>query len=52
MKSSPVSRFWPWCDAAAKVYARDGLARWLRREGVEYEAFDDLDDVLRSLEAR
>jgi 2-hydroxy-3-keto-5-methylthiopentenyl-1-phosphate phosphatase len=38
--------------AATTVFARDGLARWLRDEGVEHQTFDDLDDVRRSLEAR
>jgi 2-hydroxy-3-keto-5-methylthiopentenyl-1-phosphate phosphatase len=35
--------------AATRVFARDGLARWLQEQGVEHEAFDDLDDVRRSL---
>jgi 2-hydroxy-3-keto-5-methylthiopentenyl-1-phosphate phosphatase len=35
--------------AAERVFARDGLARWLDREGVFYEGFDDLTDVLRAL---
>ncbi len=38
--------------AATRVFARDGLARWLREQGVEHEAFDDLDDVRRSLAGR
>lgn len=35
--------------AATRVFARDGLARWLQEQGVEHELFDDLDDVRRSL---
>lgn len=34
---------------AERVFARDGLARWLDRQGVPYEGFDDLDDVLAAL---
>ena len=30
---------------ASRVFARDGLARWLGEHGVPYEPFDDLDDV-------
>ena len=35
--------------AAQRRFARDGLARWLDREGVPYEPFDDLHDVLAAL---
>ena len=35
--------------AADRVFARDGLARWLDGEGVAYEPFDDLHDVRRAL---
>ena len=35
--------------AAERRFARDGLARWLDREGVPYEPFDDLHDVLAAL---
>jgi 2-hydroxy-3-keto-5-methylthiopentenyl-1-phosphate phosphatase len=31
--------------AARRVFARDGLARWLDRQGVAYEPFEDLRDV-------
>ena len=31
--------------AADRVFARDGLARWLAELGVAYEPFDDLHDV-------
>ena len=31
--------------AAERVFARDGLARWLDGHGVPYEPFDDLHDV-------
>ena len=31
--------------AADRIFARDGLARWLDSQGVPYELFDDLDDV-------
>ena len=31
--------------AAARVFARDGLARWLEAQGVAYSPFDDLRDV-------
>ena len=31
--------------AADRVFARDGLARWLDAQGVAYEPFEDLDDV-------
>jgi 2-hydroxy-3-keto-5-methylthiopentenyl-1-phosphate phosphatase len=34
---------------AERVFARDGLARWLGSEGVPYERFEDLDDVLAAL---
>jgi 2-hydroxy-3-keto-5-methylthiopentenyl-1-phosphate phosphatase len=35
--------------AAARVFARDGLARYLDGRGVAYEPFDDLADVARML---
>ena len=35
--------------AAARVFARDGLARHLERQGVPYERFEDLHDVARAL---
>ncbi|HKI92754.1 MAG TPA: haloacid dehalogenase-like hydrolase, partial [Gaiellaceae bacterium] len=35
--------------AAARVFARDGLAAWLAGEGVPFEPFDDLDDVAVAL---
>jgi 2-hydroxy-3-keto-5-methylthiopentenyl-1-phosphate phosphatase len=35
--------------AADRVFARDGLAEWLSAEGVAFERFDDLWDVLRAL---
>jgi 2-hydroxy-3-keto-5-methylthiopentenyl-1-phosphate phosphatase len=35
--------------AAARVFARDGLARWLDEQGVPYEPFGDLCDVQRAL---
>jgi 2-hydroxy-3-keto-5-methylthiopentenyl-1-phosphate phosphatase len=31
--------------AAGRVFARDGLARWLEAQGVAYTPFDDLRDV-------
>ena len=31
--------------AADRLFARDGLARWLDEQGVGYEPFDDLHDV-------
>jgi 2-hydroxy-3-keto-5-methylthiopentenyl-1-phosphate phosphatase len=34
---------------AERVFARDGLARWLGERGVAYEPFDDLRDVLAAL---
>lgn len=37
--------------AAERVFARDGLARWLDLEGVAYEPFETLDDVARALSA-
>jgi 2-hydroxy-3-keto-5-methylthiopentenyl-1-phosphate phosphatase len=36
-------------QAADRVFARDGLARFLDEQGVPYEPFDDLHDVARSL---
>lgn len=35
--------------AAERVFARDGLARWLEAQGAPYEPFDDLHDVLAAL---
>jgi 2-hydroxy-3-keto-5-methylthiopentenyl-1-phosphate phosphatase len=35
--------------AADRVFARDGLARYLDAHGVPYEPFDDLHDVARAL---
>jgi len=35
--------------AANRVFARDGLAEWLGSEGVTFERFDDLHDVLEAL---
>jgi 2-hydroxy-3-keto-5-methylthiopentenyl-1-phosphate phosphatase len=35
--------------AAERVFARDGLAAYLTRSGVEYDAFDTLDDVAAAL---
>lgn len=35
--------------AAERRFARDGLARWLDAQGVPYEPFDDLVDVLEAL---
>lgn len=35
--------------AADRVFARDGLARWLRGRGVPFEPFDDLRDVAAAL---
>jgi 2-hydroxy-3-keto-5-methylthiopentenyl-1-phosphate phosphatase len=31
--------------AAERIYARDGLARWLEEQGVPFEPFDDLRDI-------
>ncbi len=36
-------------QAADRVFARDGLARYLDEHGVSYERFDTLCDVVRSL---
>jgi len=36
-------------QAADRIFARDGLARYLDERGVRYEAFGDLHDVARSL---
>jgi 2-hydroxy-3-keto-5-methylthiopentenyl-1-phosphate phosphatase len=36
--------------AAGRVFARAGLAEYLEAEGVRYEPFEDLHDVLRALE--
>jgi 2-hydroxy-3-keto-5-methylthiopentenyl-1-phosphate phosphatase len=35
--------------AAERVFARDGLARYLRERGVPYEPFGDLSDIARAL---
>ena len=35
--------------AAERRFARDGLAAWLDEQGVAYEPFDDLFDVLRAM---
>lgn len=35
--------------AADRVFARDGLARWLDERGASYEGFDDLNDVREAL---
>ena len=35
--------------AARRVFARDGLARWLAERGVRYETFETLDDVADGL---
>jgi HAD superfamily phosphoserine phosphatase-like hydrolase len=37
--------------AAARVFARSGLARYLDAQGVPYEGFDDLHDVREALAA-
>jgi 2-hydroxy-3-keto-5-methylthiopentenyl-1-phosphate phosphatase len=34
---------------ADRIFARDGLARYLDEHGVRYQPFDDLHDVVRSL---
>ena len=36
-------------QAADRIFARDGLARYLDERGVAYEPFDDLSDVTRAL---
>ena len=36
--------------AAERVFARDGLAGYLDEQGVAYEPFDDLNDVVEALE--
>jgi 2-hydroxy-3-keto-5-methylthiopentenyl-1-phosphate phosphatase len=36
-------------QAADRVFARDGLARYLDEHGVAYEPYDDLRDVVRAL---
>ena len=36
--------------AAERRFARAGLARWLDEQGVGYEPFEDLRDVLTALE--
>ena len=42
------------CAAAVadRVFARDGLAEWLGSEGIAFERFDDLRDVLAALHSR
>lgn len=35
--------------AASRVFARDGLRRWLDQRGAAYEGFGDMDDVRRAL---
>jgi HAD superfamily phosphoserine phosphatase-like hydrolase len=37
-------------EVADRVFARDGLARWLDEREIAYERFDDLRDVLDALE--
>jgi 2-hydroxy-3-keto-5-methylthiopentenyl-1-phosphate phosphatase len=37
--------------AADRLFARDGLARWLDERGSAYEPYDDLNDVRIALEA-
>jgi 2-hydroxy-3-keto-5-methylthiopentenyl-1-phosphate phosphatase len=37
--------------AASRVFARDGLAEYLDRQGVAYERFDDFHGVSRALQA-
>ena len=34
---------------AERVFARDGLARWLAARGIPYEPFDDLRDIVMAL---
>jgi 2-hydroxy-3-keto-5-methylthiopentenyl-1-phosphate phosphatase len=36
-------------QAADRIFARDGLARYLEEQGVSFEPFDDLHDVLQAL---
>ena len=36
-------------QAADRIFARDGLARYLAEHGVRYEPFEDLHDIARSL---
>ena len=38
--------------AADRVFARDGLARYLAREGAAFEPYDDFDDVAWALRGR
>lgn len=38
--------------AADRVFARDGLARWLDETGTDYEEYDDLHDVRLALAGR
>ena len=35
--------------AAARVFARDGLATYLEAQGVAFQPFDDFHDVARAL---
>ena len=35
--------------AADRIFARDGLARWLDERGIDYESYDDLHDVRLAL---
>jgi HAD superfamily phosphoserine phosphatase-like hydrolase len=37
--------------AASRVFARDGLARWLDEQGIPFEPFVDFDGLLRDLAA-
>jgi len=36
-------------EAATRVFARDGLARYLEQRGVAFESFDDFYDVMEAL---
>jgi 2-hydroxy-3-keto-5-methylthiopentenyl-1-phosphate phosphatase len=36
-------------QAADRIFARDGLALYLEEQGVSFEPFDDLHDVLQAL---
>jgi 2-hydroxy-3-keto-5-methylthiopentenyl-1-phosphate phosphatase len=36
-------------QGADRIFARDGLARYLEEQGVSFESFDDLHDVLQAL---
>jgi 2-hydroxy-3-keto-5-methylthiopentenyl-1-phosphate phosphatase len=37
-------------EAASRVFARDGLAEYLDAKGVDFERFDDFDDIARALD--